>query len=44
MARVESGERRIDVIELVVLARAMEVETAKLLAVAERETDADHRI
>ena len=32
VARVESGER------------AMEVETAKLLAVAERETDADHRI
>lgn len=44
VARVESGERRIDVIELVVLARAMEIDAAELLAVAERETDADHRI
>lgn len=44
VARVESGERRIDVIELVVLARAIEADAADLLAVAERETDADHRI
>jgi transcriptional regulator with XRE-family HTH domain len=44
VARVESGERRIDVIELIVLARAMEVDAAELLAVAERETEADHRI
>jgi transcriptional regulator with XRE-family HTH domain len=44
VARVESGERRIDVIELIVLARAIEVDAAELLAVTERETDADHRI
>jgi transcriptional regulator with XRE-family HTH domain len=44
VARVESGERRIDVVELVVLARAMEADAADLLAVAERATEADHRI
>ena len=41
---MESGERRIDVIELIVLARAMEVSAGDLLAAAERETEADHRI
>ena len=44
VARMESGERRIDVIELIVLARAMEVSAGDLLAAAERETEADHRI
>lgn len=44
VARVESGERRIDVIELIVLARAMEVDASTLLAKAEGATDADHRI
>lgn len=44
VARVESGERRIDVVELVVLARAMEADAASLLAVTERATEADHRI
>ncbi|MGJ8561551.1 MAG: helix-turn-helix domain-containing protein [Litorimonas sp.] len=44
VARVESGERRIDVIELIVLARAMEVSASDLLAAAERETEAGHRI
>lgn len=44
VARVESGERRIDVIELIVLARALEVSAGNLLAAAELETEADHRI
>lgn len=44
VARVESGERRIDVIELIVLALALEADAADLLAVTEAATDADHRI
>lgn len=44
VARVESGERRIDVVELVVLARAMGADAGDLLAVTERATEADHRI
>lgn len=44
VARVESGEFRIDVVELVVLARALEADAADLLAVTEAATDPDHRI
>ena len=44
VARIESGERRIDVVELVVLARALEIEAAVLLAKAEAGTDANHRL
>lgn len=44
VARVESGERRIDVIELIVLARAMGAAAADLLSIAEVATEADHRI
>ena len=44
VARVESGERRIDVVELIVLARAMEADAAGLLAAAEEATELDHRI
>ena len=44
VARVESGERRIDVIELIVLARALEADAADLLAVTEVATEPDHRI
>lgn len=44
VARVESGERRIDVVELVVLARAMDTDATDLLAVTERATEAEHRI
>ena len=44
VARVESGERRIDVIELIVLARAMNANVVDLLAVAEAATETDHRI
>ncbi|MEJ6405097.1 helix-turn-helix domain-containing protein [Yoonia sp. 2307UL14-13] len=44
VARVESGERRIDVIELIVLARALEADAAQLLQAAEVATEMDHRI
>lgn len=44
VARVESGERRIDVVELVVLARALSIDSAVLLHVADSATAADHRI
>lgn len=44
VARVESGERRIDVVELIVLARALSVPSSALLDVAEAATLANHRI
>lgn len=44
VARVESGERRIDVVELIVLARALGADPAALLAETEAATSADHRI
>ena len=44
VARIESGERRIDVVELVVLARALGIEDGELLAETAADTDADHRI
>ena len=44
VARVESGERRIDVVELIVLARAIGVESSGLLNAAEKATDQLHRI
>ncbi|MDF1671317.1 MAG: helix-turn-helix transcriptional regulator [Roseovarius sp.] len=44
VARIESGERRIDVIELIVLARAKNANAAKLLVRAEGATEQDHRI
>ena len=44
VARVESGERRIDVVELIVLARALGTEAAGLLAATEAATDPGHLI
>ena len=44
VARVESGERRIDVIELIVLARALGMQAVELLSVAEGATEPGHRI
>ena len=44
VARVESGERRIDVVELIVLARALGADSGYLLAATEAATDLDHRI
>ena len=44
VARLESGERRIDVIELIVLARSIGTDARKLLSLAEEQTEPDHRI
>jgi len=44
VARVESGQRRIDVIELVILARALEVDASRILETAEQATDMNHQI
>ena len=44
VARIESGERRIDVIELIVLARAIGTDVRDFLLIAEKETEPDHRI
>lgn len=44
VARVESGERRIDVVELVVLARTIGFDPFELLAIVEAATEPDHRI
>jgi len=44
VARVESGERRIDVIELIVLARALGADVTALLAAADAATGQGHRI
>ena len=44
VARIESGQRRIDVVELVVLARATQSDLHKLLEVADIATPHDHSI
>ncbi len=44
VARIESGQRRIDVNELVVLARAIGFDLFEVLAIVEAATEADHRI
>ncbi|MBB5723389.1 multiprotein-bridging factor 1 family protein [Sulfitobacter sp. 916] len=44
VARLESGERRVDVVELVVLARAIGFDPFEVLAIVEAATEPDHRI
>lgn len=44
VARIESGERRIDVIEMIVLARTIGIDASELFLVAEQVTLPDHRI
>jgi ribosome-binding protein aMBF1 (putative translation factor) len=44
VARIESGQRRIDVVELVVLARAMGFDPSEMLALVQAATEPDHRI
>ena len=44
VARIESGQRRIDVVELIVLARAIGFDTTEILALVEAATEPDHRI
>jgi len=44
VARLESGERRIDVVEFTVLARVIGFEKEEVLAIVEAATEPDHRI
>jgi transcriptional regulator with XRE-family HTH domain len=44
VARIESGQRRVDVIELIVVSRAVGADATDLLAKAERQTELSHRI
>lgn len=44
IARIESGERRIDVVELIVLSRAMETDPYDILRKVDGATDQSHHI
>ena len=44
VARIESGQRRVDVVELVVLARAIGFDPFEVLAIVGAATEPDHRI
>lgn len=44
VARLESGERRIDVVELVVIARALGLGSGQFLEIAEKATAKDHSL
>ena len=44
VARLESGERRIDVVEFTVLARIIGFEKDEVLSIVEAATEPDHRI
>ncbi|MGR3704363.1 helix-turn-helix domain-containing protein [Sulfitobacter sp.] len=44
VARIESGQRRIDVVELVVFARAIGFDPFTVLAIVDAATEPDHRI
>ena len=44
IARIESGQRRVDVVELVVLARAIGFDPFEVLGIVEAATEPDHRI
>ena len=44
VARVESGERRIDVVEFIALSRAVRFDPFEILAIVEAATEPNHRI
>lgn len=44
VARIESGQRRIDVVELIVLARAIGFDPSEILGIVETATEPDHKI
>ncbi|MCI5040321.1 MAG: helix-turn-helix transcriptional regulator [Donghicola eburneus] len=44
VARIESGQRRIDVVEFIVLSRALGFELSEVLAIVEAATEPDHKI
>ena len=44
VARIESGQRRIDVVELIVIARALEVDPGKMVSFVSTRTPAIQKI
>ncbi|WP_082135413.1 helix-turn-helix domain-containing protein [Puniceibacterium sp. IMCC21224] len=44
VARLESGQRRIDAIELIVIARALNADAHAFLNVTEQHTELDHEL
>jgi ribosome-binding protein aMBF1 (putative translation factor) len=44
VARIESGQRRIDVVEFIVLSRALGIDLSEVLAIVEAATEPDHKI
>lgn len=44
VARVESGQRRIDVVELIVISRAIGASPKEVLALVEAATGVEHKI
>lgn len=44
IARIESGERRIDVIELIVICRALEIAPSQVIAAVDSVVSFDHRL
>ena len=44
VARLESGERRIDVVEFTVLARVIGFDKDEVLSIVEAATESDHKI
>lgn len=44
VARVESGQRRIDVVELIVISRAIGAPPKDVLALVEAATGVDHKV
>ena len=44
VARIESGQRRIDVVEFIVLSRALGFDLPEVLAIVEAATEPDHKI
>lgn len=44
VARLESGERRIDVVEFTVLARVIGFDKEEVLSIVDAATDPDHKI
>ena len=44
VARIESGQRRIDVVEFIVLSRALGFDLSEVLAIVAAATEPNHRI
>jgi ribosome-binding protein aMBF1 (putative translation factor) len=44
VARIESGQRRIDVVEFIVLSRALGFDLSEVLEIVDAATEPDHKI